>query len=75
MDMLQKKVGNRSYQKRVFIVTDAGCEVNTDDLNKIIEQFNHMDARLNVMYNLLIFHHFIAMILLVTNRCFNTTVE
>jgi hypothetical protein len=50
MDMLVKKTREMTYQKRVFLITDAGTPVNEDDLDTIINQFNKMDASLNVMY-------------------------
>jgi ATP-dependent DNA helicase 2 subunit 2 len=49
MDLLVKKVGNRNYQKRVFLITDAGCDVNEDDLHTILDKFNEINAVLNVI--------------------------
>lgn len=49
MDLLVKKVGDRNYQKRVFLITDAGSDVNEDDLHTILDKFNEINAVLNVI--------------------------
>jgi ATP-dependent DNA helicase 2 subunit 2 len=49
MDMLIKKVGHKSIQKRIFLVTSAGGPANTDDLPIIVSKLQEMDARLNVI--------------------------
>lgn len=48
--MLIRKTAGKRYKKRIFLVTDAGCSVNQEDLEIISEQFLKIDARLNVMY-------------------------
>ena len=50
MDLLIRKTAGKRYEKRIFLVTDAGCPVNQDDLDVVCEQFLKIDARLNVMY-------------------------
>lgn len=50
MDLLIRKTAGKRYEKRIFLVTDAGCSVNQDDLEVVCEQFLKIDARLNVMY-------------------------
>jgi len=40
----------KKYRKRVFLVTDAGCRTrNKEDVPAVLEQFNKMEAGLNVM--------------------------
>jgi hypothetical protein len=51
MDLLIRKTAGKRYEKRIFLVTDAGCPVNQDDLDVVCEQFLKIDARLNVMYD------------------------
>jgi hypothetical protein len=48
MDMLINKQGK--YDKRIFLVTDGGDEVNTDGLDLVLQQFQRMSAKLNIMY-------------------------
>lgn len=47
MDLLNKKTGK--WQRRIFLVTDAGMPVNNDGLNLVVDQFARMDAKLNIM--------------------------
>lgn len=49
MDLLIRKTAGKRYEKRIFLVTDAGCPVNQDDLDVVCEQFLKIDARLNVI--------------------------
>lgn len=49
MDMLNRKTKGKRYQRRVFLVTDAGSSVNESDWTVIIDHFKKMEARLNVI--------------------------
>jgi ATP-dependent DNA helicase 2 subunit 2 len=49
MDLLIHNTAGRKFEKRIFLVTDAGCSVNNDDLEIVIDQFEKMQARLNVI--------------------------
>eukprot|EP00727_Mastigamoeba_balamuthi_P013963 m51a1_g919 putative atp-dependent dna helicase (755) ;mRNA; r:181520-185343 len=50
MDMLAKRTcGKTAYQRRVFLVTDAGCRTVTSDLDLITTRFVQMEAHLNVI--------------------------
>eukprot|EP01102_Stenamoeba_stenopodia_P012456 TRINITY_DN3947_c0_g2_i1.p1 TRINITY_DN3947_c0_g2~~TRINITY_DN3947_c0_g2_i1.p1 ORF type:complete len:754 (+),score=228.50 TRINITY_DN3947_c0_g2_i1:208-2469(+) len=50
MDLLQKKTDRKKYRKRIFLVTDAGCRTrNKEDVPAVLEQFNKMEAGLNVI--------------------------
>jgi ATP-dependent DNA helicase 2 subunit 2 len=48
MDMLIKKEFKK-YQKRIFLVTDAGCPINKEDLSIVQEQFSKINIRLNII--------------------------
>lgn len=39
----------KKYQKRIFLVTDAGCPINKEDLSIVQEQFSKINIRLNIM--------------------------
>lgn len=52
MDMLMKKQQadpKKKYQKRVFVVTTAGDPISMDGMNKIVETFSKIEAKLNIM--------------------------
>eukprot|EP01105_Mastigella_eilhardi_P010054 TRINITY_DN2353_c0_g1_i3.p1 TRINITY_DN2353_c0_g1~~TRINITY_DN2353_c0_g1_i3.p1 ORF type:complete len:753 (-),score=192.03 TRINITY_DN2353_c0_g1_i3:99-2321(-) len=49
MDMIVRKTGKKRYQRRVFLVTDAGSPANASDLQVVVQQFNNMEAHLNVI--------------------------
>lgn len=49
LDMLERKVGSRGYSKRIFLVTDAGGDVNKDDIARIVKTLKDKDIRLNVI--------------------------
>ena len=46
--MLNKRKGKCS--RRIFLVTDAGEEVNRSGLDVVLSQFEKMECKLNVMY-------------------------
>eukprot|EP01094_Clydonella_sp_ATCC50884_P012155 TRINITY_DN2207_c0_g1_i1.p1 TRINITY_DN2207_c0_g1~~TRINITY_DN2207_c0_g1_i1.p1 ORF type:complete len:785 (-),score=247.92 TRINITY_DN2207_c0_g1_i1:306-2513(-) len=47
MDMLNKRKGKCS--RRIFLVTDAGQEVNRDAVDVVLKQFENMECKLNVI--------------------------
>lgn len=49
MDMLNKKTMKKRYQRRIFLVTDAGSPVNQSDWDIIVNYFKKMEAHLNVI--------------------------
>ena len=49
MDMLNRKTMKKRYQRRVFLVTDAGSPVNQSDWSTIVQFFKKMEAHLNVI--------------------------
>ncbi|PRP79754.1 hypothetical protein PROFUN_12616 [Planoprotostelium fungivorum] len=52
MDMLMKKQQadpKKKYQKRMFVVTTAGDPISMDGMTDIVETFNKIDAKLNVI--------------------------
>jgi ATP-dependent DNA helicase 2 subunit 2 len=48
MDMLNKTSTGKA-EKKIFLITDAGCAASDDGLEQVIAQFGHMDAKLNVI--------------------------
>ncbi len=49
MDMLNRKTKGKRYQRRIFLVTDAGSPVNEADWNVIVDHFKQIEAKLNVI--------------------------
>lgn len=49
LDLLNKKTRDRRYQRRLFLVTDAGCAINTEDLDLVLTEMNSQNVRFNVV--------------------------
>eukprot|EP01104_Vermistella_antarctica_P009440 TRINITY_DN242_c2_g1_i1.p1 TRINITY_DN242_c2_g1~~TRINITY_DN242_c2_g1_i1.p1 ORF type:complete len:766 (-),score=263.58 TRINITY_DN242_c2_g1_i1:75-2372(-) len=49
MDMLIHHTSGKKYEKRVFLITDAGCAVNQADFSIVLDKFKEMECSLNVL--------------------------
>lgn len=52
LDLLMKRQQvdpKKKYQKRLFLVSDAGMPINKDDVAVVVDQFSRMDAKLNII--------------------------
>lgn len=54
MDMINKHESTKKFQKRIFLVSDAGSTINNSELSVIMNHFTKMEAKLNIMYVLFI---------------------
>lgn len=49
LDMIIDTTGTRKFQKRIFLLTDAGCPANADDVDAVAKEFRNRGAKLNVI--------------------------
>eukprot|EP01114_Cavostelium_apophysatum_P020328 TRINITY_DN6786_c0_g1_i1.p1 TRINITY_DN6786_c0_g1~~TRINITY_DN6786_c0_g1_i1.p1 ORF type:complete len:724 (+),score=198.04 TRINITY_DN6786_c0_g1_i1:75-2246(+) len=48
MDMLNRHEGKK-FERRIFLVTDAGSSINAEDLPTVVDHFNKMGSKLNII--------------------------